>query len=753
MGRILGRRPRTVLLADPAAPQPVTSFKPATPPLNPRLIELYDHTADRLQLVHACVDARRLRNGHPGSDMPYFGDNPLREGWRTTAQTCVDETEWCLPHSPYRFMSLIQKALELASGVREFGAGFQSACEKGDAEYLASLHAVNDREMLTLGLAIRQDQWRDADWQIQALQQTKDLNQTNLNYFTGMYQNDLINDEIQHQVLATTAMQTRTGANTVQAAGEAMKIIPDLFLGFPCTDTQIPIGTKLAGVFETIGRVMSIFADIQSATSALDLTLASWQRRSDDWLHQTQTLSIEIEQVELQILGAQRRRAQALHELNNLQRQFEQSTEILNFLRDKFTSDRLFLWLQKETAGLYRQMYELALQGARQAERAFNFERGHTTRRFIPESTWDTLHEGLLAGERLELALRRMEKAYLDENIREHELTKQFSLRLQFPGAYLRLRTTGYCEIDIPEWMFDLDYPGHYMRRIRNISVTLPCVTGPYTGVHCRLTLLSSMTRVDPSIRPPAQHCCRDRQDRNGYEACPEDPRIVRQYAARESIATSSGQNDSGMFELNFREERYLPFEFLGAICRLRIELPPENNYFDLESLSDLVIQMNYTSREGGPALRRAASESAQGRLPGDGWAFFDVRTDFPDAWQVFRTGRERKLDLKFRRNLFPFIPGAPERCLSEFILVFETEDTRHLGCTHVEFMARPDGECEEIKCVPATEWPGLHYGSIRTPPNPIEVTVTFRFPEDCAKIKRVFVFSALRRNSTGPAF
>ena len=46
--------------------------------------------------------------------------------------------------------------------------------------------------------------------------------------------------------------------------------------------------------------------------------------------------------------------------------------------------------------------------------------------------------------------------------------------------------------------MFDLDYPGMYMRRIKNVSLTIPCVTGPYTGVHCRLTLLSSTTRIDP---------------------------------------------------------------------------------------------------------------------------------------------------------------------------------------------------------------------------------------------------------------
>jgi hypothetical protein len=57
--------------------------------------------------------------------------------------------------------------------------------------------------------------------------------------------------------------------------------------------------------------------------------------------------------------------------------------------------------------------------------------------------------------------------------------------------------------------MFDLDYPGHYMRRIKNVTFTIPCITGPYTGVHCRLTLLSSMTRIDPRVTSPQGNAAR----------------------------------------------------------------------------------------------------------------------------------------------------------------------------------------------------------------------------------------------------
>ena len=480
-----------------------------------------------------------------------------------------------------------------------------------------------------------------------------------------------------------------------------------------------------------------------------------------------QTLPIEIQQIELQILGAHRRRDQARQELNNQQRQIEHATEVLDFLRDRFTATELYLFLQQETAALHRQMYELARRAAHEAMRSFRFELPHAGQWFLPEEDWDNLHAGLLAGERLDFALRRMEKAYLDENRRELEITKHISLRLDFPVAYLQLRTTGYCEIAIPEWMFDVDYPGLYLRKFRSLQATVPIVASPLTGVHCRLTMLSSATRVSPEVRPPAQHCCRDGRDHSGYAPCADDPRVVREYAARESIATSSGQNDSGLFELNFRDERYLPFEYRGVVSRWRIELPPENNYFDPDTLTDLVLHVNYTAREGGEALRDAAARDARGRLPGDGLRLFDVRHDFPDAWPALRIpdcddgpsgerddrdDRPRRLRLGFTRAMFPFVPGRPVRVIDRLVLMFAAPgavDGRH----HlVRF--RPDGaHCDdgaEVECVASGAWPGFFYGTIDLREHPLgplreghTVTCTFEIPAQAGPIGNAFVIAS----------
>jgi hypothetical protein len=413
---------------------------------------------------------------------------------------------------------------------------------------------VHERDLIELGLPVRQEQWRDADWQIQALQQTKSMHQTNLKYYQTLLNNDRNEDEIQYEILTGISIETRATGNGIQAIAESMKAEPDQFVGFPCEETWIPLGTKLAGVFESAGRIIDIIADVASGMAGLDLTEAGWARRRDEWQNQKDLLTIEVEQTELQILGAQRRRDQAMHELNIQCRQAEQSAAVLDFLRDKFTAPDLYVFLQKETAALHFRMYELALHAARQAEHAFNFERGHSTRRFIPDQDWSGLREGLLAGERLELALRRMEQTYLDENVREYELTHHFSLRVDFPLAYLELRLTGHCEIELPEWQFDAKDPGMFMRRFRSFGVTIPCVAPPYSGARSRLTLLSSMTRIDPRLIPLPVECCLGDECRNAYSVRPHDSRIVRLYGARESIATSSGQNDAGMFELVGRD-------------------------------------------------------------------------------------------------------------------------------------------------------------------------------------------------------
>jgi hypothetical protein len=225
---------------------------------------------------------------------------------------------------------------------------------------------------------------------------------------------------------------------------------------------------------------------------------------------------------------------------------------------------------------------------------------------YVRYNSWDRGREGLLAGEALHLDLKRMELAYHDNNRREHELTRFVSLRQLDPQALLSLKLTGRCDVTIPEWFYDRDCPGHYMRRIKSVAVSLPAVVGRYTSVNCTLTLLRSQVRVSSQLSPSGP-----------YGRDPDsDGRFVDYLGSAESVVTSSATDDSGMFDVDLRDERFLPFEGAGAVGTWRLEPASEFRPFDYDSIPDVVLRVRYTARSGGALLRAKAAE-AVGRNEG----------------------------------------------------------------------------------------------------------------------------------------
>src|SRR6185437_528474 len=201
--------------------------------------------------------------------------------------------------------------------------------------------------------------------------------------------------------------------------------------------------------------------------------------------------------------------------------------------------------------------------------------------------------------------IRQLELAYMNANRREFEITRHVSLLLHDPAALISLKTTGQCVVQLPEQLFDLDYPGHYLRRLRDVSLTIPCVAGPYTNVNCTLTLVSSKVRFDPATAAGS----------GAYtEKQGSDPRFIYYSGATEAMATSHAQDDSGVFTVNFRDERYLPFETAGVISTWMLTMPPACNAFDFDTITDVVFKLSYTARYGGDLLRSQAFAAA--RLP-----------------------------------------------------------------------------------------------------------------------------------------
>jgi Tc toxin complex TcA C-terminal TcB-binding domain/ABC toxin N-terminal region/Neuraminidase-like domain len=436
-------------------------------------------------------------------------------------------------------------------------------------------------------------------------------------------------------------------------------LIPDVKLGVPPTIGATFGGTALSAIARVFANRFNFKSSQHSYAANQASILGGYKRRALEWSLQCKTILEEIQQISTQMIAAQLRVLALQQEIGISQKQIENARAVDQAMRDKYTNQELYEWTSGQIAATYFQSYQLAYDAAKRAERAYRFELGLETSDFIKFGYWDSLRKGLLAGESLSQDIKRMESAYLDQNKREYEITKHVSLLSLDPEALIALRQNGRCEFVIPEVMYDLDFPGHFMRRIKSVSVTIPCVAGPYAGVNCTLTLLRSSVRSKTGLSPSY---ARD-------DAAGADPRFVDSFGAIQSVVTSSAQNDSGLFETNLRDERYLPFEGSGAISAWRLELPEAFRAFDYDTISDVVLHIRYTARSAGAALKAKANAelasalgaitSASGRRGLN--RLISLRQEFPREWAALTAPLEpnaapRAQKFIIAQDRFPFL-------------------------------------------------------------------------------------------------
>ncbi len=589
-------------------------------PPNDKLLGYWDTVADRLFKIRNCMNIEGVVR-----QLPLF-EPPIEPGLLVKAAAAGVDLASILgdisaPAPYYRFAVLTQKATELASEVRFIGSELLSTLEKRDAEGLALLRSTHELRLLDAVTRVREHQVDEAKLALESLKRGRELARIRQVYYSSLQFNNPA-EAAQVGALQASIMFQNIGAYTNLVAN-ALALIPNFKVGAPTSIGATFGGENLSAAVKAFVSHMCALGAISSTEAQLNAANAAYLRRAEEWKLQAQLAAKEIDQAEKQIVAGEIRMAIAERELANHELQIEHAQQTDSYMRDKFTSQELYDWMVGQIATVYFQSYQLAYDASKRAERAYRYELGLEDSNFVQFGYWDSLKKGLLAGERLFHDLKRLESAYLDLNRREYEITKHLSLAQIDPMALVKLRDTGQCIVDVSEELFDRDYPGHYMRRIKSARLTVPCVTGPYTGINCTLTLLRNSVRKTTSLA-------------GGYLRTDEDLRFRDSLGVIQSIATSHGQSDSGLFELSFRDERYLPFEGAGAISQWRLELPGATNRFDLDTISDVVLHLQYTSREGGALLKDAALAAVVSASPQAGTRLFSARHDFASEWQRF---------------------------------------------------------------------------------------------------------------------
>lgn len=649
-------------------------------PANDSLLSLWDRAADRLVKIRLGQNIEGLARDLALFDPPI---DPAILVRATAAGLDVGDILAGLnaPRPTHRFQLMTQKAMELCAEVKALGGMLLSAVEKRDAEALSDLRAVNEVALLEMVVQLRVKQLAEAKESTKTLADSRKATEDRFNHLQAMLGRPDVTAPARGQTLpmgASSLQLARDGdlsgneaglglirgeqdqiarlveahiANTV--AGAISDVLPILLAGaalIPAiagSDLGASVERGAWGL-ERLATTFRLGGEISSGYATRDAIFSSFQRRKDDWIHQSNQAIRDLAHIDQQLAVSEIHEAIAQAELGNTNRQIEQSRGIADFLKSKFTNQQLYSWMESQIATVFFQAYRLAHDAAVRAEASFNYElTGSVTAQsapFIRPGYWDSLKRGLLAGETLSIDLNRMEMSYLERNRREFEITKHVSLRRLDPEQLKALRETGSCEFDMPEWLFDLDCPGQYLRRLRSVSLTIPCVVGPYTGVHCKLTLISSAIRSEENTSYPAN--------------------LIMTPAAMQALVTSSGSNDGGLFETNLRDDRYLPFEGAGAISRWRLELlaPLDLASFDYGTIPDVIIHLRFVAFDGGPShvgpckifldgLFKANSQAGPKSIP----VLFAARADFPSEWARAISSKERLLSVTVTSDFVPY--------------------------------------------------------------------------------------------------
>lgn len=736
-------------------------------PRNDKLLAYWDTVADRLFKIRNSLNIQGIFRQLPLFEPPI---DPALLAKATAAGLDVGAVISGVnqPLPLVRFQFLIQKAAEISQEVKSLGNNLLAAIEKEDNEALALLRAKHEASILRMAEMVKYQQWQEALKTLEGLgkslanavqrykyyerllgkeeseivvAEADDLDAENLEKMTYSQSEpelspkpievDIAKDleaesggkkmnskELEEMQQLRAARDDQKTAGIMDGVAATLGLIPNF------TVRVAPIGVgmstgfggrELATAMNAISSYYKVEAAVHTFKANKATKIGSYDRREQEWAFQSNLAAGEITQIYKQIRAAQIRAQIAKREWANHQTQIKFAEEIEHFISGEETSvgdsqhkktstQGFYAWMKREVKGLYGQVFQFAFDIAKKAERALQHELGDPTLSFL-QFGYLAGKEGLLAGEKLYLDIKRMEMAYHDQNCREYELTKHVSLQQVNPLALMRLRATGSCTVALPEALFDMDCPGHYFRRIKSVAISIPCVTGPYSSVNCTLTLLKSSTRKNALLNGGSG----DRYARGS-----EDPRFSDHFGSLQSIVTSSAQNDSGMFETNLHDERYLPFEGSGAISEWQLQLPADpSNYepcqFDYDTISDIILHIRYTAREGGDSLRIGALDNLNACIDEAQTAgsvrLFSVRHEFPSAWAAFKSiavegdTAVAKLTLNLEEEHYPFWSRSRGRLNTirrVDLFAKPTQDTK----TNVVMSDQPDGTGNEDNLV-----------------------------------------------------
>ncbi|GIJ85021.1 hypothetical protein Asppvi_003876 [Aspergillus pseudoviridinutans] len=232
-----------------------------------------------------------------------------------------------------------------------------------------------------------------------------------------------------------TASSLNTNAAHLEAEAAALLALPTITTSIE--PWGVGVSTSIGGsTFSQVaqGQVSHLQARAQSAADegGRAARKSALSRQLQERLLQANTMGHELMRIDKDIAHLDTRVESVEWEIKARQQETENAAAEEEWMRKKYTNQQLYAFLDHSTSQIFHQTYLLALDMAKAARRALDFE--HAVR-------------------------------YPDSSASSRPST-----------SIGRLQESGSATIKLDETLFDRDFPGHYCRRISSVALSIPCI-------------------------------------------------------------------------------------------------------------------------------------------------------------------------------------------------------------------------------------------------------------------------------------
>jgi hypothetical protein len=520
----------------------------------------------------------------------------------------------------YRYTFLLERSKQLVNLAQQMEAAMLSAFEKRDAEAYTQLKARQDIQLTRSQVRL----------------QTLRL---------GEARNSVILAELQRE---RSVIQFDHYQNLLEADLLAVEIASLIFMSAAIAASYTPWSFSVAQALST--------------KASLAATIASFERRKQDWRFQRDLANQDIRIGSQQIRVSQDRVAITEQEVTIARLQTDHAKDTLEFLTNKFTNVELYDWMSGVLEGVYSYFLQEATAVAKLAEHQLAFERQQMPPQFIQADYWEAPSEdmglslqgnapdrrGLTGSARLLQDIYQLNNYAIETDQRKLQLTKTISLSTLAPVEFQQFRETGVLTFRTTLEMFDRDFPGHYLRLIKRVRTSVLALIPPTQGIHATLsTTAASRVVIGGDIFQTV---------------------IVRRDP--EQVALTSPQDATGLFELQQQSEMLLPFESLGVDTSWEFRMPKAANQFDYSTIADVLLTLEYTALNSYD-YQQQVIQTLNPNLSAD--RPFSFRHQFSDAWYDLHNPDQTAtpLEVSFETRRADFPPNLERLKIDQITLYF----------------------------------------------------------------------------------